>query len=161
MGSFQVRKVLTALIQQNVVKFVKNKRGMVEYSVDIDILLWRHRIPRYIHCAKSLYGDAAELVVEDIVYHGQTLMSEAVQNVTNKLNEALENAGGLEMKWFIACDLTFLCIFTITKLRWKSYFLLPSMLCDTHTLEWKSTHFITMDTIIYALLTAHSIETKR
>ncbi|KAL4227603.1 DNA-directed RNA polymerase III subunit RPC3 [Mactra antiquata] len=89
----KVRKVLTALIQQNVIKFEKTKRGVVEYFVDIDVLLWRHRIPKFIHCAKSLYGDAAELLVEDIVYHGQIMMSKAVDNVTSKLNEALENAG--------------------------------------------------------------------
>lgn len=89
----QVRKVLVVLIQQNVVKFEKNKRGFSEYFVDVHCLLWRHRIPRYIHCAKSLYGDAAELVVEDLVHHGQLLMSSVVHTVTNKLNEALENAG--------------------------------------------------------------------
>jgi DNA-directed RNA polymerase III subunit RPC3 len=89
----QVRKVLLVLIQQNVVKFEKNKKGYTEYFVDIESLFWRQRIPRYIHCAKTLYGDAAELVVEDLVYHGQLMMSSVVNTVTDKLNEALEHAG--------------------------------------------------------------------
>ncbi|XP_060596716.1 DNA-directed RNA polymerase III subunit RPC3-like [Ruditapes philippinarum] len=89
----KVRKILLVLIQQNVVKFEKNKRGYTEYFVDIESLFWRQRIPRYIHCAKTLYGDAAELVVEDLVYHGQLMMSSVVNTVTDKLNEALEHAG--------------------------------------------------------------------
>ncbi|XP_053405654.1 DNA-directed RNA polymerase III subunit RPC3-like [Mercenaria mercenaria] len=89
----KVRKVLVVLIQQNIVKFEKSKRGFTEYFVDVEHLLWRHRIPRYIHCAKTLYGDAAELVVEDLVHHGQLMMSSVVHTVTNKLNEALEHAG--------------------------------------------------------------------
>ena len=88
-----MRKILVVLIQQNVVKFERNKRGFTEYSVDIDSLIWRHRFPRYIHCAKTLYGDAAELVVEDLVHHGQLMMTSVVDTVTNKLNEALEHAG--------------------------------------------------------------------
>jgi len=61
--------------------------------MNADAIVWRNRIPRYIHCAKSLYGDAAELVIEDILHHGQVTMSSAVDCVTEKLNEALENAG--------------------------------------------------------------------
>lgn len=90
---FQVRKVLTVLIQHNLVSFEKTKKGLTEYSLNSDTLLWRNRFPRYIHCGKSLYGDAAELVIEDVLHHGQVSMTSAVNNVTDKLNEALENAG--------------------------------------------------------------------
>lgn len=51
------------------------------------------RYPQYIYCAKTLYGDAAELVTEELLQNGQMLMSRVVENVTNKLNEALTNAG--------------------------------------------------------------------
>ena len=89
----QVRKVLACLVQQNLVIFEKKKQGFCEYSVDTDSVLSRLRIPRYIYCAKSLYGDGAELLIEDILHNGQILMSEAIGNVTDKLNEALENSG--------------------------------------------------------------------
>ena len=92
-SSIKVRKVLTVLIQQRLVSFEKTKRGWTEYMMNADAIVWRNRIPRYIHCAKSLYGDAAELVIEDILHHGQVTMSSAVDCVTEKLNEALENAG--------------------------------------------------------------------
>ncbi|WAR00666.1 RPC3-like protein [Mya arenaria] len=88
----RVKKVLSILIQQNLVEFEKNKRGQTEYMLNHDRVMWRNRIPRYIHCGKSLYGDAAELVIEDIVQNGQVTMIDTVENVTDKLNEALENA---------------------------------------------------------------------
>lgn len=91
--TLQVRKVLTILIQHNLVSFVKSKRGLTEYFLESDAVLLRNRIPRYIHCAKSLYGDAAELVIEDVLHHGQVTMMSVVNSVTDKLNEALENAG--------------------------------------------------------------------
>ncbi|XP_052283471.1 DNA-directed RNA polymerase III subunit RPC3-like isoform X2 [Dreissena polymorpha] len=88
-----VKHVLTVLIQNNLVTFQKNKRGQTEYTLDHDAILWRNRIPHYIFCGKNLYGDAAELLIEDIAHNGQITMSTVVENVTDKLNEALENAG--------------------------------------------------------------------
>ena len=70
-----------------------NKRGAVEYGISVEAVLWRTRIPQYIYCAKSLYGDSAELVIEDLLHQGQSLMSRLVDAVTNKLNEALESTG--------------------------------------------------------------------
>lgn len=61
--------------------------------IDSEIILRRIRFPNYIYCAKTLYGDAAELVAEEILQNGQMLMTQVVKNVTNKLNEALTNAG--------------------------------------------------------------------
>lgn len=48
---------------------------------------------RYIHCAKVLYGDGAELLVEEILHAGQTDMATVVKKVTDRLNDALETAG--------------------------------------------------------------------
>jgi len=88
-----VKKVLAVLIQQNLVDYERNKQGRIEYSLNHERVLWRCRIPRYVYCGKTLYGDGAELVIEDIVHNGQVTMIDAVENVTAKLNEALENAG--------------------------------------------------------------------
>ena len=61
--------------------------------MDCDVIVQRIRYPKYIYCAKTLYGDAAELVTEELLQNGQVLMTQVVENVTNKLNEALTNAG--------------------------------------------------------------------
>ena len=61
--------------------------------MDCDVIVRRIRYPKYIYCAKTLYGDAAELVTEELLQNGQALMTQVVENVTNKLNEALTNAG--------------------------------------------------------------------
>ena len=85
--------MLWILIQQNIVQFGVNRRTGLEYTIDIDSILWRLRFPKYIYCAKTLYGDAAELLVEELLHEGQAVMSKVVQKVTDKLNEALETAG--------------------------------------------------------------------
>lgn len=89
----QVKKALTILLQHNIATLDHSKRGFTEYGVNVEAILWRTRIPQYIYCAKSLYGDCAELVIEDLLHQGQSLMSRLVDTVTNKLNEALDSTG--------------------------------------------------------------------
>ena len=88
-----MKRVLAILLHHNLGRTDYNKRGAVEYGISVEAVLWRTRIPQYIYCAKSLYGDAAELVIEDLLHQGQSLMSRLVDAVTNKLNEALESTG--------------------------------------------------------------------
>ena len=88
-----MKRVLAILLHHNLGTIDYNKRGAVEYGISVEAVLWRTRIPQYIYCAKSLYGDAAELVIEDLLHQGQSLMSRLVDAVTNKLNEALESTG--------------------------------------------------------------------
>lgn len=52
-------------------------------------ILWKLRYPRYIHCAKMLFGDAAELLVEEILLQGQARLGSAVSKTTSKLNDSL------------------------------------------------------------------------
>ncbi|XP_033634407.1 DNA-directed RNA polymerase III subunit RPC3-like [Asterias rubens] len=83
----QVRKALCVLIQHNMVSFTLHKRGFVEYSASIDPVLLLVRYPRFIHCAKTLYGDAGELIIEEILQHGRMMMSKVVRQVTQRLSE--------------------------------------------------------------------------
>ena len=47
------------------------------YQVNLSNLLLRVRFPRYIHTSKELFGDAGELIVEDLLQQqGQSLMSQ-------------------------------------------------------------------------------------
>ena len=85
-----MKKALQVLIQHNLVEFGLNKGGFVEYSINIEAVLVRLRFSCYIYTAKMLYGDSAELVVEEILQHGQIEMSRVVKQVTERLNEALE-----------------------------------------------------------------------
>lgn len=49
--------------------------GGMLYQVNLSNLLLRVRFPRYIHTSKELFGDAGELIVEDLLQQGQSLMS--------------------------------------------------------------------------------------
>ncbi|XP_063431897.1 DNA-directed RNA polymerase III subunit RPC3-like [Mytilus trossulus] len=93
----QTKKVLCVLLQHNICDYTTDSKGTLEYLIDSEIILRRIRFPNYIYCAKTLYGDAAELVAEEILQNGQMLMTQVVKNVTNKLNEALTNAGHPEI----------------------------------------------------------------
>ncbi|XP_061172680.1 DNA-directed RNA polymerase III subunit RPC3-like [Saccostrea echinata] len=89
----QVKKILCILIQQNIVTFEQHKRGYIEYSIKEEEILNRLRIPKYIYCAKTLYGDAAELLLEEVLQRGQVQMSKVIQIVMQRFNEALETSG--------------------------------------------------------------------
>nr|XP_006823774.1 PREDICTED: DNA-directed RNA polymerase III subunit RPC3-like [Saccoglossus kowalevskii] len=87
----QVRKALCVLITHNMAKFTSTKRGIIYYQVSVKTVLLLSRYPRYIYSVKTLYGDAGELIVEEILQNGQLLMSKVVRKVTERLNEALED----------------------------------------------------------------------
>ncbi|CAL1537610.1 unnamed protein product [Lymnaea stagnalis] len=91
--SKQVKRALQSLIQQNIVSFCQPKPGLIEYTAKSDAVLWRLRYPHYIHCAKMLYGDAAELLVEELLLQGQSCLGPAVTKTTSKLNESLLSSG--------------------------------------------------------------------
>lgn len=78
---------MCVLIQHNLVAFKLHKRGYVEYSAKIDEVLLIPRYPRYIYCAKMLYGDQGELIVEELLQHGQMMMSAIEERVSQRLSE--------------------------------------------------------------------------
>ncbi|XP_055884180.1 DNA-directed RNA polymerase III subunit RPC3-like [Biomphalaria glabrata] len=91
--SKQVKQALLTLIKQNIVTFSQTKSGSIEYTAKPEAILWILRFPNYIHCAKTLFGDAAELLVEELLLQGQTDLGSAVVKTTNKLNESLRSSG--------------------------------------------------------------------
>ena len=76
------------LIQHHLVSCEQSKGGGVSgqplvaaksvmlYSARVNHMLWRVRFPRYIHAAKVEFGDFGEVIVEDILQQGRSLMSE-------------------------------------------------------------------------------------
>lgn len=84
---------MCVFIQHNICNFKADQKGGNEYVINSDNILRLVRCPKYIYCAKTLYGDAAELVTEEILQNGKMTMSDVIQKVTSKLNEALVSAG--------------------------------------------------------------------
>uniref|UniRef100_A0A8C4R5N6 DNA-directed RNA polymerase III subunit RPC3 n=1 Tax=Eptatretus burgeri TaxID=7764 RepID=A0A8C4R5N6_EPTBU len=83
----QVRKALCVLIQHGMVTFEAMERGLVRYQSVRTALLRIPRYPRYIYVAKTLYGDTGELLLEEILQHGELTMSDAIRRVADRLTE--------------------------------------------------------------------------
>uniref|UniRef100_F7AE51 DNA-directed RNA polymerase III subunit RPC3 n=1 Tax=Ciona intestinalis TaxID=7719 RepID=F7AE51_CIOIN len=94
----QVRKALCLLIQHKLAKFHVRKRKIVEYAINIENVLSILFHPKFIYTVKLLYGDAAELIVEEALQHGIILMSTAIKNVADRLPD--ENGSGKIEKAF-------------------------------------------------------------
>uniref|UniRef100_UPI0035901CF3 DNA-directed RNA polymerase III subunit RPC3 isoform X1 n=1 Tax=Myxine glutinosa TaxID=7769 RepID=UPI0035901CF3 len=87
LSSSQVRKALCVLIQHSMVTFVAKERGPVLYESVRTALLRIPRYSRYIYVAKTLYGDTGELLLEEILQHGELTMSDAIRRVADRLTE--------------------------------------------------------------------------
>ncbi|NWW33451.1 RPC3 polymerase, partial [Panurus biarmicus] len=87
----QVKKALCVLIQHNLVRYEVQPRGSVEYEARSERILRILRYPRYIYTAKTLYGDPGELLVEELLLHGQLPMSCVVARVADRLTETMED----------------------------------------------------------------------
>lgn len=91
----QVKKALCVLIQHGLVQFeLQQPRGWVQYEARRQRVLRLLRYPRYIYTAKALYGDAGELLVEELLLHGRLPMSAAVARVAERLTETMEGTAG-------------------------------------------------------------------
>ena len=87
-----VKKSLMTLIQHNFVSFKTNVRGFVEYEIDIEEVLTIIRYPKYIYVSKALLGDEAEYMTEELIRHGVMNMSQNIQQVVNRLAQALDQS---------------------------------------------------------------------
>ncbi|XP_066577113.1 DNA-directed RNA polymerase III subunit RPC3 [Amia ocellicauda] len=94
-----VKKAVCVLVQQGMCVFssVGPPRGGVQYAVSVDAVMRRLRFPRYIYTAKALYGDAGELLVEELLQHGHMTMSRAVRTVADRLTSSMEAGRCVEL----------------------------------------------------------------
>ena len=53
-----------------------HKSNTLIYRAELSAILGRVRYPRHIHTGKDVAGDIGEMIVEDIVQHGQSMMSQ-------------------------------------------------------------------------------------
>lgn len=94
----QVQKALCCLIQHHFVTFEVNKKNVTLYNAWISNILLRLRAPRYIYCAKSLFGYSGELIIDEILQHGSASMSSVVDKVVRHLEEDDLDADEHEVK---------------------------------------------------------------
>ncbi|XP_039575039.1 DNA-directed RNA polymerase III subunit RPC3 [Passer montanus] len=87
----QVKKALCVLLQHGLARFQAQPRGPVEYEAQGPRVLRLLRRPRYIYTAKALYGDPGELLVEELLLHGQLSMSSVVARVAERLSDTMED----------------------------------------------------------------------
>ncbi|XP_041259968.1 DNA-directed RNA polymerase III subunit RPC3 isoform X2 [Onychostruthus taczanowskii] len=92
----QVKKALCVLIQHGLARYEAQPRGPVEYEARRRRVLRLLRYPRYIYTAKALYGDPGELLVEELLLHGQLPMSSAVARVADRLTETMEDGKSMD-----------------------------------------------------------------
>ena len=65
------------LIQHQLVTFEQHVKGShMTYHMTLASVLEMVRYPRCIHTGKVLFGDAGELIIEDLLQQGQSLMSQ-------------------------------------------------------------------------------------
>ena len=73
----KVKKCLVVLIQHQLALFEPHSSGKyVIYSVRVEAVLLHGRFPRYVLAARELYGKIGELVCEDLLQQGRSLMSQ-------------------------------------------------------------------------------------
>jgi hypothetical protein len=73
------------LIQHNLVKFQTNGKRGVSYKAEMSRILTIHQYAKLIHCAKEVFGNASELIIEELLRHGSMTMSAVVATVTGRL----------------------------------------------------------------------------
>lgn len=56
----------------------------MEYFIHSDTILNRILFPKFIFTAKSLFGDIAEYIVEELCFHGNLSLEDIIKKVTTK-----------------------------------------------------------------------------
>ncbi|XP_040268787.1 DNA-directed RNA polymerase III subunit RPC3 [Bufo bufo] len=98
----QVKKALCVLLQHGLATYQMHRRGFVEYSARCDRCLRILRFPRYIFTAKTLYGDAGELIVEELLLNGKMTLTAGVKKVANRMTETMEDGKSIEYSEVLA-----------------------------------------------------------
>lgn len=90
----KIKRALKVLIQHSLVKYSKQEdRPVVEYEADKKRILAILQYPLMILSAKEMFGDDAEVIVEEMLRKGCLTMVQVVANVTDRLNVAMEAEG--------------------------------------------------------------------
>lgn len=87
-----MKKCISVGIQHQIIKFEENKKTPTTYQAIPENILLRARYPKFVHSAKVLYGDVAELIVENVLMNGAQTLSHLVAKVTERIASDVEQA---------------------------------------------------------------------
>nr|CAG4640811.1 EOG090X04YD [Eulimnadia texana] len=90
-----VRQGLCTLIQHNLVTFQSKGKNtnFPEYALVKERILYLLRYAKYLLQIKYLYGDEAEIIIEELLCQGQDSASNLILKTAKRLQEALGDAG--------------------------------------------------------------------
>ncbi len=89
----QVKKCMCVALQHQLATYEVHKKRPITYRAAIDNILLRARYPKFVYNAKLLFGDIAELIVENILMNGADIISRIVVNVAGRLNSQDDQQG--------------------------------------------------------------------
>lgn len=85
MISLQIRKAVVLLVRHGIVQFNLDSRNNITYQAHSENVIRLIRSPRCVLAAKTLYGESAEAICEEIVNEGRLSCSECIRRVTTRL----------------------------------------------------------------------------
>jgi len=89
----QVKKAIAILVQHNFVEFEPSETNanVAEYSVIRENIYCLLRYPKYLFMMKNLFGDEAEVLLEELLNQGQDSASNLIFRSIQRLREVLED----------------------------------------------------------------------
>ncbi|RDD45187.1 DNA-directed RNA polymerase III subunit RPC3 [Trichoplax sp. H2] len=86
----EVKNSLCILLQHDLIDYTLSNTNGYLYRLKIDRILLCNRYPRYIYASKFLFGDIAELIVEEILLNGQIIKNELLDQIKSRLADIVE-----------------------------------------------------------------------
>ena len=71
-----MKKCLAVLLQHRVLSYTPRHGRSMQYSISVTAVFNRILFPRYIMMARGAVGEVGELIVEDLLQHGQSTMAQ-------------------------------------------------------------------------------------
>lgn len=81
--------MLRILVEHGLIEFEQESTGEITYRCNETVTFGISRSVEFAHAAKTLYGDAAELIVEELQLNGRLCMSHVIRKVVQRMQEAL------------------------------------------------------------------------
>ena len=130
-----MKKCISVGIKHRIIKFEEYKKQPSTYEAIIENILLRARYPKFVYYAKVLFGDVAELIVENVLMNGAEIISDIVSKVTERLVSDMDQSSTKHDESFVyqKCE-------DLIKGHYLKRLLLPTDLKESSTGEEKSDH---------------------
>ena len=87
-----MKKCLSVCIQHQLIKFEESQKTPTLYQAIPENILLRARYPKFVYSAKILFGDIAELIIENVLMNGAEVLSSIVLKVAERLESDVEQS---------------------------------------------------------------------